>query len=87
MNSARFAMSLAPCYTREQHKMTAAIGCPSELAFYDLTIKLEEPKTYQKKTENTSVEGPKNGVFHAHRRSWQKVSKLRLKSGLLLCLR
>ena len=87
INSARFAMNLAPCYTLEQHKMTAAIGCPFRATFYDLTIYLEEPKTNQKKTQNTGVVGPKNGVFHVHCRSGQEVSKLRLKSGLLLYLR
>ena len=63
INSARFAMNLGPCYTREQHKMTVAIGCASDLIFYDLAIKLDKPKSDKKKTENASVVGPKNGVF------------------------
>ena len=87
INSTRFAMNLGRCYTREQHKMTAAKGCLCEVTFNDLTMKLDKPKTYQKKTQNTSVVGPKNGGFHVHRRSGQKASKLRLKSGLLLYLR
>ena len=85
--SARFAMKLGSCYTREQHKMTGAIGCPAELTFYDLAINMDEPKTYQKEIQNTSVVGLKNGEFHVHRRSGHEVSKLRLKKNDVVRLR
>ena len=89
INSARFVMNLGPsCYTREQHKMTAAIGCLVWAYILQPGDKVGWAKSLpEKKTQNTSVLEPKNGGFHVHRRSGQKVSKLRLKSGLLLCLR